>query len=154
LHASHAYARISIRFLRRRRRGYALRALTCRVLQVFLPRYHSRTPRAPAAIQPALLPAQISTSTSLIFVVLDRLPDVHFLCHFRLELSTYSHDLLRHVAAPAVLVVWRLEAFSYQFVGAALVLAVHILRCEARVTPAAFYSFVSFAQARTNAAAS
>ena len=86
--------------------------------------------------------------------MLDRLTDAYLLFHFRLELSAYTHDLLRHVATPAVFVAWKLGAFSYQLVGAALVFSIHVLRCEACVPPTAFDSFVSFAQAGADAAAS
>jgi hypothetical protein len=85
--------------------------------------------------------------------MLHRLTDAHLLFHLRLELSAYSHDLLRHVATPAVFVAWRLGAFGYQLVGAAFVLSVYVLSCETCVAPTALYAFISFAQARTDAAA-
>jgi hypothetical protein len=145
VHTFHANERSSIRSLRRRRRGYTLRALSRRVFQVFLPRYHSRTPRTPTAVQPILFPAQISPSTPLILVMLHCLTDTHLLFHFRLKLAAYPHNLLRHVTTPAVFVTWRLGALSYQLVGAAFVFSIHVLRCEACVAPTAFYPFVSFA---------
>jgi hypothetical protein len=77
--------------------------------------------------------------------MLHRLTNAHLLFHFRLKLAAYPYDLLRHVATPAVFVTWRLGAFSYQLVGAAFVFSIHVLRCEARVAPTAFYPFVSFA---------
>jgi hypothetical protein len=77
--------------------------------------------------------------------MLHRLTNTHLLFHFRLELSTYADDLLRHVATPAVFVAWRLGAISYQLIGAAFVFSIHFLRCEACVVPTAFYPFVPFA---------
>ena len=148
----HGVAFTSIRCLRRRRRSHTLRALTRWVLQVFLPRYNSRTPRTPATVQATLFSAQVAAGTSLILVVFYRLTDAHLLFHFRLELSAYPYNLLRHVATPAVFVAWRLRAFSDQFIGAALVLSVHVLRCEARVAAPAFYTFVPLAQSRADTA--
>jgi hypothetical protein len=52
-----------------------------------------------------------------------------------------------------VFVAWRLGAFGYQLVGAAFVLSVYVLSCETCVAPTALYAFISFAQARTDAAA-
>lgn len=123
------------------------------MLKVFLARDDSCTPGTPAAVQPFLLPTQISSSTPFVLIVLHGVSNADLLFHLGLKLTANAHDLLCHIATASVLMAGRFCSICCELFGAAFVLAIYILRGEAVSASAAFDSFVTFTEACTNAAA-